>query len=361
MFEKRNNNRGTEVKIPGRFESIIREKEPFEAEEQPSPKTIFLEEKAKSIVSENDCPDLGFTRSINPYRGCEHGCIYCYARPNHAYVDLSPGIDFETKIFVKKNAPNLLRNYLAKQKGNVHTIQLAGVTDIYQPAERKFEITRELLRIFLEFKQPVALITKSSLVTRDLDLLENLAFHNLTKVYVSVTTLDHSLWKRMEPRTAHPEKRLETIQSLVKAGVPTGVMVAPIIPGLNDSELETILRAAQSSGARSAGMVFLRLPHEVAPLFLDWLEKNYPLKKDKIEGLIRNARGGKLYDADYSTRMYGTGPYAEMLWKRFRISRDRLGLNDPIRLNKTLFRVPDRYKLRLTKGENLLPEMGEHS
>lgn len=361
MFEKRKSNRGTEVKIPGRFESTIRERDPFDDEEQLSPRTIFMDERAKSIVSENDCPDLGFTRSINPYRGCEHGCIYCYARPNHAYVDLSPGIDFETKIFVKKNAPALLRKYLAKQKGEVHTIQLAGVTDIYQPAERKFEITRELLQVFLEFKQPVAMITKASLVTRDLDLLESLAFHNLAKVYISVTTLDHELWKRMEPRTANPDKRLETIRKLASAGVPTGVMAAPIIPGLNDNELETILRSAQSSGARSAGMVFLRLPHEVAPLFLDWLEKNYPLKKDKIEGLIRQARGGKLYDSDYATRMFGTGPYAEMLWKRFRIARDRLGLNDSMRLNKTLFRIPDIYKLRLTKGENLFPGIEENS
>ncbi|MBM9576315.1 PA0069 family radical SAM protein [Leptospira sp. 201903070] len=348
-------NRGTESKISGRFETISREKNAEDPNEFLSPKTILLEEHAKTIVTENDCPDLGFTRSINPYRGCEHGCIYCYARPNHAYVDLSPGIDFETKIFAKRNAPELLRKYLAKQKGEVRTIQLAGVTDIYQPMERKLEITRELLKVFWEFRQPVAMITKSSLIIRDLDLLEKLASQNLAKVYISVTTLNSELWKKMEPRTASPERRLETIRKLAEAGVPTGVMAAPMIPGLNDNELETILQSAKESGARSAGMVFLRLPFEVAPLFLDWLEKNYPLKKEKIEKLIRQARGGKLYDSAYSSRMIGTGPYAEMLWKRFRFSRKRLQLEDSMSLNKKLFRIPETHRLRLTKGENLFP------
>ncbi|TGM97953.1 PA0069 family radical SAM protein [Leptospira yasudae] len=348
-------NRGTVSKIPGRFEPTKREIEPEFQNEEMSPRTILLEERAKTIVSENDCPDLGFTRSINPYRGCEHGCIYCYARPNHAYVDLSPGIDFETKIFAKKNAPELLRKYLSKQKENIHTIQLAGVTDIYQPAERKLEITRELLKVFLEFKQPVALITKSFLVTRDIDLLEQLASYNLTKVYISVTTLDQELWKRMEPRTANPERRLEAIRKLADAGIPTGVMAAPMIPGLNDIELERILENAKQAGAKSAGMVFLRLPYEVAPLFLDWLEKNYPLKKDKVEHLIRQARGGKLYDSDYSVRMTGAGNYAEMLWKRFFAARKRLDLQDNMSLNKTLFKIPDIYRIRLTKGEVLFP------
>ncbi|PJZ53845.1 radical SAM protein [Leptospira adleri] len=348
-------NRGTESKISGRFDSTHREKDPEFQDELPSPKTILLEERAKTIVSKNDCPDLRFTLSINPYRGCEHGCIYCYARPNHAYADLSPGIDFETKIFAKRNAPELLRRYLSKQKGEVRTIQLAGVTDIYQPFERKLEITRELLKVFLEFRQPVAMITKSYLVTRDLDLLEELAFQNLVKVYISVTTLDSELWKRMEPRTANPDKRLDAIRKLSEKGVPTGVMAAPMIPGLNDNELESILQSAKESGARSAGMVFLRLPHEVAPLFLEWLEKNYPLKKEKVENLIRQSRGGKLYDSDYSSRMTGTGPYAETLWKRFRIARSRLSLNDSMSLNKGIFRIPENHRLRLTKGEVLFP------
>ncbi|WP_156781758.1 PA0069 family radical SAM protein [Leptospira tipperaryensis] len=355
MMEQRKFNRGTESKISGRFDSITRERDPEYWEELPSPKTILFEEHAKTIVSENDCPDLYFTRSINPYRGCEHGCIYCYARPNHAYVDLSPGIDFETKIFAKRNAPELLRKYLSKQKGEVRTIQLAGATDAYQPTERKLEITRELLKVFIEFRQPVTLTTKSYLITRDLDLLETLASQNLTKVFISLTTLDSELWKKMEPRTASPERRLDSIRKLSDAGVPTGVLAAPMIPGLNDNELETILQAAKESGARSAGMVFLRLPFEVAPLFLDWLEKNYPLKKEKVENLIRQARGGKLYDSDYSSRMIGTGPYAEMLWKRFQISRKRLELNDSMSLNKELFRIPEIYRLRLTKGENLFP------
>ncbi|AOP32926.1 DNA repair photolyase [Leptospira tipperaryensis] len=354
-MEQRKFNRGTESKISGRFDSITRERDPEYWEELPSPKTILFEEHAKTIVSENDCPDLYFTRSINPYRGCEHGCIYCYARPNHAYVDLSPGIDFETKIFAKRNAPELLRKYLSKQKGEVRTIQLAGATDAYQPTERKLEITRELLKVFIEFRQPVTLTTKSYLITRDLDLLETLASQNLTKVFISLTTLDSELWKKMEPRTASPERRLDSIRKLSDAGVPTGVLAAPMIPGLNDNELETILQAAKESGARSAGMVFLRLPFEVAPLFLDWLEKNYPLKKEKVENLIRQARGGKLYDSDYSSRMIGTGPYAEMLWKRFQISRKRLELNDSMSLNKELFRIPEIYRLRLTKGENLFP------
>ncbi|RHX85361.1 PA0069 family radical SAM protein [Leptospira stimsonii] len=355
MLGQRRINRGTESKIAGRFDSTYRESDPEFPDESPSPKTILFEERAKTIVTENDCPDLHFTRSLNPYRGCEHGCIYCYARPNHSYVDLSPGIDFETKIFAKRNAPDLLRKYLSKQNGEVVTIQLAGVTDIYQPIERKLEITRELLKVFLEFRQPVAMITKSYLVTRDMDLLEKLASQNLVKVYISVTTLDSELWRRMEPRTANPEKRLKAIRSLSELGVPTGVMAAPMIPGLNDHELETILQSAKESGAKTAGMVFLRLPFEVAPLFLDWLETNYPLKKEKVENLIRQARGGKLYDSDYSSRMVGTGPYAEILWKRFRIARNRLGLNDPMSLNKGIFRIPEKYQLRLTKGENLFP------
>lgn len=358
MIEKPKINRGTQSKIPGRFESRTREADPEFEEDRMSPQTVLMEEKAKTIVSENDVPDLYFTKSINPYRGCEHGCIYCYARPNHAYVDLSPGIDFETKIFAKKNAHELLRKYLSKQKGEVHTIQLAGVTDIYQPAERKLEITRELLKVFLEFKQPVAMITKSYLVTRDLDLLEKLASENLVKVFISVTTLDSELWKRMEPRTASPERRLEAIRKLSEIGVPTGVMAAPMIPGLNDIELERILENSKASGARSAGMVFLRLPYEVAPLFIDWLEKNYPLKKDKVENLIRQARGGKLYDSDYKTRMIGSGNYAEMLWKRFLTARKRLELEDRMSLNKNLFRIPDIYRIRLTKGESLIPGLG---
>ncbi|TGK07601.1 PA0069 family radical SAM protein [Leptospira semungkisensis] len=351
--------RGTEKLPPSRFDPIQREAwwedRNLDPNEDPSPSTHFYWEDSKSILTRNKSPDIPFEASINPYRGCEHGCIYCFARPNHSYVDLSPGLDFETKIFVKKNPAELLIEELRKKKESVSPITIGTATDPYQPGERIYKNTRSILEVLLEFKQPAAIITKSSLIQRDLDLLSKLGKLGLIKVLFSITTLDKELWSKLEPRAPAPGKRMETIKSLTDVGVPTGVLFAPVIPFINDSEMESVLETAANLGAESAGMVFLRLPLEVAPLFEDWLSRHYPLKKEKVLRVISEARGGKLYDAKWGERMKGKGDYAELLQKRFSLSVQRFGLNRRSQLRTDLFSVPYQYVKKKKDQEDFLP------
>jgi DNA repair photolyase len=292
-------------------------------------------------LTTNQSPDIPFNRSINPYKGCEHGCVYCFARPSHSFLDLSPGLDFESRIFSKPNAPELLRRELGKRGYVCEPVALGINTDAYQPVERRLGLTRSILEVLQQHRHPVIIITKSNLVLRDLDLLEAMARDRLAAVYLSVTTLDRTLARRMEPRAPTPERRLDAIRGLADAGVPTGVMAAPMIPGLNDHELEKILEAAAAAGAGSASYILLRLPHELRSLFVEWLEAHYPLKAAKVLGQIRDLRGGKLNDSRFGRRMRGTGPYAELLSRRFEIARRRLGLDGRrLRLDDSLFRVP---------------------
>ena len=314
----------------------------LEEEGAPNPATQSLPERSKSIITHNQSPDLPFNQSINPYRGCEHGCIYCYARPCHAYVDLSPGLDFETRLFYKPNAAELLEQELSKKNYRCQTIALGTNTDPYQPIEREHRITRKLLEVMRDFRQPFSIVTKSALVLRDLDILADMARDNLCVVFLSITTLDNSLKQIMEPRTAAPVARLRAIRELSKAGVSSGVMVAPIIPAINDSELERILQAAAEAGAQSASYVYIRLPHEVRPLFHEWLETHFPDRAEHVKSLIRQSRGGKDYRADWHQRLSGTGVFVETLKQRFQIQSRKLGLGPTPRdsLNTGLFRVP---------------------
>jgi DNA repair photolyase len=288
--------------------------------------TVYARDSAKSIINRNDSPDIPFDLSINPYRGCEHGCIYCFARPSHAYLGLSPGLDFESRIFVKEDAPALLAAELAKQSYVPKPITLGANTDPYQPVERKLGLTRRILEVLRQFRNPVCIVTKSALVQRDIDLLAPMAADRLAAVAVSLTTLDRSLARRLEPRAATPERRLETIAALSGAGIPVAVLASPMIPALNDAELERILETAAAAGASSAGYILLRLPLELAPLFEEWLETHVPDKAKHVMSLIRQSRGGKAYDAQWGVRMRGTGPYAEMLRIRFERARRRYGL-----------------------------------
>ena len=303
----------------------------------------YMPEKARSIVTSNNSPDIPFNNSINPYRGCEHGCIYCYARPSHEYLGFSPGLDFETKIIYKEKASELLKQYLRKKNYKPETIVMGANTDPYQPAEKKFLITRSLLEVFLEFRHPVSLITKSGLILRDLDILSELARLNLVSVAVSVTTLDNSLARNMEPRTAASINRIKTIQKLSESGVSVTVMAAPIIPALNDNELETILTTAAGAGARNAGYVLLRLPHGVKDLFREWLATHYPTKANHVMTLLRSTRNGKDYEAKFGTRMKGNGNFANLLATRFKLCVKKLNLNIPgPGLDKSLFSAPDK-------------------
>jgi DNA repair photolyase len=305
-----------------------------------APRTELHVDAARTIIARNDSPDVGFDRSINPYRGCEHGCIYCYARPSHAYLDLSPGRDFETQIFYKPNAVELLRAELAAPRYEVRTIHVGGNTDPYQPVERKLRVTRGILEVLLELKHPVSLITKGGLILRDLDLLERLAAENLVAVMVSVTTLDDELKRKLEPRTAGPRQRLNVIRELAKRGVPTGVMAAPIIPTLNDHELERILEEAAGAGARTAGFVLLRLPHELKQLFEEWLREHYPDRAAHVLSLIRQMHGGSLYDSTFHGRQRGAGPFAALLQARFERARREFHLDREAVLNTASFRRP---------------------
>jgi len=300
--------------------------EPDDDAEAKGPATEVRIEIARSIVSSNRSPDIPFDRSINPYRGCEHGCVYCYARPSHAYLGLSPGLDFETKIFAKTNAPELLRKELQKN-GAGPLIALGANTDPYQPVERRLQITRSLLQVMNEFDQPVGVTTKSSVVTRDIDILAPMAARGLAKVFISVATLDADIARTMEPRANLPARRIQAIEQLSRAGIPTGVFVAPVIPALTDKDLERVLEAASQAGARYAGYVMLRLPLELRDLFTEWLQTHYPLRASHVMSLVRQMRGGRDNDSTFGQRMRGTGPIADLLERRFRIACKRLGLN----------------------------------
>jgi DNA repair photolyase len=303
--------------------------------------TEFMPDNTQTIITKNDSPDIPFSYSINPYRGCEHGCSYCYARPYHEMLGLNAGIDFETKILVKENAPRLLRDELANPRWLPQTIAISGVTDCYQPAERKYRITRGCLQVLLEARNPTGIITKNALVTRDIDILSAMAKENLVHVFLSITTLDQELARKMEPRTSNPQSRLQAVRELTAAGVPVGVMTAPMIPGLNDLEIPNLLKAAHEAGARSAGYTLLRLPYAVRPIFEDWLTRNCPLQADRVLSLIRGVRDGKLNDSQWGSRMRGEGPYAETIATTFKAFKKKLGFEDrlpPLDTNK--FRPP---------------------
>jgi DNA repair photolyase len=347
-FDKRH--RGARSFVPGRFESL--ERETFddgwtpEEREAAQLRTTVTEERARSILSHNDSPDVGFSTSLNPYRGCEHGCIYCYARPSHAYLELSPGLDFESKLFAKTNAPELLRAALAKPGYTPTPIALGANTDCYQPIERKYRITRQILEVLAECEHPVTMVTKSALVERDLDLLAPMAGKNLVKVFVSIGTLDRALAAKLEPRAATPERRLGILRAL--AGVPCGVMVAALIPALNDRTMEQVLEAAAGAGALEAAYVIMRLPHELKDLFKEWLAEHYPERAEHVISIVRQLRGGRDNDPRFGSRMTGTGSYAELIEKRFDIACRRYGLNGhgagrrPPELDCGRFRAPAR-------------------
>jgi DNA repair photolyase len=307
----------------------------------PAPTTHFLRDTTRTIIVHNDSPDVGFTASINPYRGCEHGCAYCYARPTHEYLGFSAGLDFETKILVKEDAPELLRHELAKASWQPEVLALSGVTDAYQPVERRLRLTRRCLEVLAEFRNPVAIVTKSQLVTRDIDLLVEMARDEAAAVFVSVTTLDGDLARLLEPRTTQPAGRIAAIEALASAGVPTGVMVAPVIPGLTDHEMPGILAAAAQAGARCAGFIPLRLPLGVAPLFTHWLERHFPDRKEKVLSRIRSLRGGKLNDARFGSRMRGEGILADTLANLFQMGCRRAGITGRMpSLSTAAFRRP---------------------
>ncbi len=289
--------------------------------------TTVQEERAKSIISRNVSPDIGFDRSINPYRGCEHGCVYCYARPTHAYLGLSAGLDFETKLFAKVNAPELLERELSRPDYRPKTIAIGTNTDAYQPIERQYRIMRRLLEVLDRANHPVGIVTKSALVLRDKDILSAMAKRGLVKVALSLATLDRKLARAMEPRASTPEKRLAALEELSQAGIPTAVMVAPVIPALNDAEIETILTRAHAAGAREAGYVVLRLPCEISGLFQEWLHAHAPNRAKRVMSLIRSMHGGKDYDAAWGKRMRGQGPYAWQIGRRFELAAKRLELN----------------------------------
>lgn len=312
-----------------------------EGEVAPPTKTSVVVQTAKSIISRNRSPDVPFDASINPIQGCEHGCVYCFARPTHAYLGLSPGLDFETKLFAKQNAAELLRAEFEKRSYVPEVITVGANTDPYQPAEKTLQITRALLSVFEEYNHPVSIITKSGLVMRDIDILSRLAEKQLVKVHVSVTSLDAKLSRTLEPRASAPNRRLLAIERLTDAKIPVGVLVAPVIPAITDHELESIVKAVAAAGAKSAGYVLLRLPHEVAGLFTEWLEEYYPLKSKHVQTLLSQMRGGALYDAKFGERMSGTGPYADMLKDRFRLACKKHQLNlDRVSLRTDLFKVP---------------------
>ena len=315
----------------------------LDAEEPPPLATTVTPEATRTIITTNDSPDVPFEQSINPYRGCEHGCVYCFARPTHAYLGLSPGLDFETKLFSKPDAARLLRAELRRPGYVCRTIALGANTDPYQPIERRLGITRSVIETLAEHRHPVAIVTKSALVLRDLDLLEPMARDRLASVLVSVTTLDPHLARRMEPRAATPARRLEAVRALAAAGVPTGVLASPMIPGLNDTEVEAIVAAAAAAGAASVDYVVLRLPLEIKDLFREWLETQVPLRARHVLSLVRDLRGGALYDPAFGRRMRGTGPIADLLKRRFAVARRRHGLSArPAALETGLFRVPPR-------------------
>jgi DNA repair photolyase len=346
IVPERRRGRGTQSNRSGRFEPRSREltDDGWDSlDDLPDFKTEVSLEHARKIITRNESPDIGFDRSINPYRGCEHGCVYCFARPSHAYLGLSPGLDFETKLTAKPNAAELLRRELAHPDYSPRTMAMGTNTDPYQPIEREYRITREVLEVLAETNHPVGIVTKSALVQRDIDILAPMAEKGLAKVALSVTTLDPKLARVMEPRAATPDKRLETIRRLTEAGIPTSVLVAPIIPALNDEEIERVLDAAHLAGAREAGYVLLRLPHEIKELFQEWLLEHRPDRLRRIMNLIRDTRGGKLYDATWGQRQTGDGVYAWTIGRRFEMAAKKLGFNSRrLKLRTDLFTAPGR-------------------
>ena len=342
----RRHGRGAQTNRSGRYEPIAYEPsdDGWESLAELEALTTEVQEvPARCILARNDSPDIGFDRSINPYRGCEHGCIYCFARPTHAFLGLSPGLDFETKLFAKTNAAQALERELAEPGYEVSTIAIGTNTDPYQPIERRYRITRGILEVLSATNHPVGIVTKSALVLRDLDILTSMAKRDLVKVAVSVTTLNRRLAHAMEPRASTPDKRIETLQRLVGSGVPASVMVAPVIPGLTDMEMERILERASSVGIKNAGYVLLRLPLEIGDLFTEWLQANCPDRAKRVLSLMRSTRGGKLYDAKWGERMVGDGPYAWMIGRRFEMAADRLGMNkSSVELRTDLFTPPSR-------------------
>jgi len=343
--------RGAVSNRPGRYEPGERPLEDdgwgsVQADEAEAPplRTTVQPDKSKTVIAWNESPDLGFDRSINPYRGCEHGCVYCFARPTHAYLGLSPGLDFETKLFAKHDAAAILARELAKPSYRPLPIGLGTNTDPYQPVERELGITRQILEVLERFNHPVTIVTKSALILRDLDILSRMAQRGLVDATVSVTTLDADLARKLEPRAPTPPRRLAAIEALAAAGIPTGVLAAPMIPALNDQELEAILGAATARGATRAGYVLLRLPLEIKDLFREWLEAHVPDRAEHVLSLVRDTREGNLYQAKFGTRMRGTGPYAELLRQRYRVAMRKLGLakrgGGAIGLRSDLFAVP---------------------
>lgn len=296
------------------------------ADDSPGPRTVFFHDTTRKIIATNDSPDVGFEASVNPYRGCEHGCVYCFARPTHEYLGFSAGLDFESKIMVKPDAPRLLRAELASPKWQPKVLQLSGVTDCYQPIERKLMLTRQCLEVLAEFGNPVSVLTKNHLVTRDIDVLTTLAAHQAAVVLLSITTLDADLAMKMEPRASSPARRLAAVRSLADAGIPVGVMAAPMIPGLNDQEMPAILAAAAKAGAKFAGYTSLRLPFAVKDLFQDWLTRHFPDRKEKVLNRIRDMRSGKLNDPEFGSRMRGSGIWAEQLKSMFQLAKRKAGM-----------------------------------
>jgi DNA repair photolyase len=348
--------RGASSNPAGRFDSLTLEQTDdgwYRDETPDSPNEIVLPDRARSVITTNDSPDVGFEQSINPYRGCSHGCVYCFARPTHSYLGLSPGLDFETKLFYKADAVKLLEAELSKPKYVCKPIALGINTDGYQPLERRLEVTRGILAVLARCRHPVTIVTKSALIMRDLDLLSDLAKDRLVSVMLSITSLTDDIKRTLEPRTASPQARLRVVRQLSQAGIPVGVLVAPVIPAITDHEMEDILAAAREAGATSAGYVLLRLPHEIKLLFREWLKDHYPDRAAHVMSLINQARGGKDYDAQFGVRMKGTGPYAELLRTRFELASRKLGLSresDRYDLDTSLFRPPASNSPQLTLG-----------
>lgn len=341
--------RGTAENPKNRFTKLCYVHDPSATDlESPSPQAQIFHDTTRSIIAHNTSPDIGFDASINPYRGCEHGCIYCYARPTHEYLGFSAGLDFETKILAKTDAPELLRKALASPKWQPQVIAMSGVTDAYQPIERHLKLTRGCLEVLAEFRNPVSIITKNQLVTRDIDILSELARYDAVSVMLSITTLDDKLRRTLEPRASHPEHRLKAIETLSEAGIPVGVMVAPIIAGLNETEIPAIVKAAVQAGAQRAGYTHLRLPYGVAPLFEQWLETHVPTKKDKVLNRVRAMRGGQLNEGQFGKRMRGEGIFAEQIASLFKMACRKAGLaNISPALSTDAFRRPSGPQLTL--------------
>ena len=355
IAEPQHNGRGALSNATSRYddEKRIRTNDGWDIEDELPPlRTTLTKDATRTIIARNSSPDIPFDRSINPYRGCEHGCIYCFARPTHAYLGLSPGLDFETKILFKPEAAALLTAELASPKYRCDVVAMGTNTDPYQPVERDLKITRQILRVLSDFNNPVGIVTKNHLITRDIDILGDMARRNLAEVFLSITTLDRDLARTMEPRASAPHRRLDAIRELAAAGIPVGVMTAPMIPGLNDHEMESILDAAAAAGATRAGYTALRLPLEIKDLFEEWLRANRPDRAERILSLVRQMRGGQLYKAEFGTRMKGEGPIAQLLSQRFAASIKRLDLNRVrYRLDTMRFAVPTAARTALVDAK----------